>query len=99
MNETAARAWIKSIGNVILEGTSITNTTVDDAVVKMFFDAIDNDILWGLLWPLIDDIFAESVLVKASPELCAESEKAGIDPMTILAIITAIFNLWKQFRK
>ena len=99
MNSVETRAWFKQIGEVILQGTSITNTTVDDTVVGMFFSALDNDTLWAVLWPFIDDIFQESVLVKASPELAAEAEKAGIDPMTIIAIVTAIFNLWQQFKK
>lgn len=99
MNETEVRAWIKQVGQVILQGTSITNTTVDDTVVGMFFNALDNEVVWRFLWPLIDDIFQESTLVKASPGLTAEAEKVGIDPMTIIAIVTAIFNLWKQFRK
>jgi len=98
MNEVQARTWIKSVGSVILEGASITNTTVDDAVVKMFFDAVDNDIVWGLLWPLIDGIFEESTLVKSDLEFVAAAEKASIDPLTILAIITAIYDLWKKFR-
>ena len=98
MTESEVRAWFKQIGEVILQGTSITNTAIDDKVVAMFFNTLESDVVWGLLWPFIDDIFQESPLVRADQSLVAEAEKAGIDPMTIIAIITAVFNLWRQFR-
>ena len=99
MNEQQARTWIKSVGAVVLEGTSITNTAIDDTVVKMFFDALDNDMIWGLMWPIIDGIFEESPLTKSDTEFVAAAEAAAIDPMTIIAIVTAIFELWRKFRR
>ena len=99
MIESEVRTWFKEIGEVIIKGTTITDTAIDDKVVEMFFAALENDLVWGLLWPVIDDIFAESVLVKSTGELDVAADKAGIDPLTIIAIVQALFSLWQQFRR
>jgi hypothetical protein len=99
MVENEVRVWFKEIGEVILKGASITEMPIDDKVVQMFFTALSNDLIWSFVWPVIDDIFSESVLVKSTAEFNAAAEKAAIDPLTIIAIVQALFSLWKQFRK
>lgn len=99
MDEQQTRQWFRDIGKVMLEGATITNTPIDDNVIGMFFNALDQDFIWNLLWPLIDDIFTESVLVKSTAELDGACKATMIDPATLIAIITAIYNLWKMFRK
>jgi hypothetical protein len=37
--------------------------------------------------------------VGAPEELVSEADKAGIDPLTILAIVNAVIELIKAFRK
>jgi hypothetical protein len=99
MTEAQARQWFRDIGNVMLQGATITNTPIDDNAIGMFFNALDQDFIWGLLWPVIDDIFTESVLVKGTGALDEACKATMIDPATLIAIVTAIYNLWKMFRK
>jgi hypothetical protein len=99
MNEAEVRAWIKEIGTVVLKGATITNTTVDDQVIGMFFTALDNDFVWKFLWPLIDGIFTDETLVQASPEFDEACATKAIDPLTIIAIVKAIYEIWKMFKK
>jgi hypothetical protein len=99
MIESEVRVWFKEIGEVVLKGATITDNAIDDKVVGMFFSALENDLVWSFLWPVIDDIFAESTLVKSTGELDVAADKAGIDPLTIIAIVQALFSLWKQFKR
>lgn len=99
MTEAEARQWIKEVGVVIAKGVSITTTEVDDKVVAMFFDAIDSDFIWGLLWPLVDGWFEDSDKVMATADLEGACEAKMINPLTVIAIVKAIIEVWKLFKK
>lgn len=100
MDEQQARKWVRDGMSWIGQGTTITNTLIDDKIVAMAMSAIDSDLLWPWIWNLIDGLVADPPLTMAADEefTCA-AEKAGIDPMTIIAIISAVVELWRKFRK
>lgn len=101
MTENEARNFISSGLAWIQSGTTLTNTPIDDNVVQMALAAVNSDILWPWIWTLIDDLMSDSPLVSGSStaEMEAAADKAGIDPLTIIAIVTAIVDLWRKFRK
>jgi hypothetical protein len=99
MNEIEVRQWFKEIGAVVIKGASITSTELDDKVVAMFFNALDSDLVWGFLWPIIDGMFTDETLVQSSPEFNDACTAKAINPLAIIAIVKALIDLYKMFRK
>ena len=99
MNEIEVRQWFQEIGAVVIKGASITNTELDDKVAAMFFHALDSDLVWGFLWPIIDGMFTDETLVQSSPEFNDACAAKAINPLTVIAIVKALLDLYKMFRK
>jgi hypothetical protein len=100
MEEAAARAWIRKMVEVIREGLTITPTTVDDGVADMVLRAIDNDLLWSWLWSALDGVLDPGVtpIGATPPETEQELVAKGVNPLLVLSIVKAIYDLWKMFR-
>ena len=82
---------------------NLSQNTIDDAAIAAAQQAVANDLLWGWMWRMIELLFDdEDGLIVSSEnvaeELKAEAAVVGLDPATIIAIITAIVQLIKLFR-
>ena len=99
MDEIQVRQWFREIGTVVLKGTTITNTAVDDQIVGMFFNALDNDLVWSFLWPIIDGMFVDTNKLMATEDFDDVCETKAINPLMIIAIVKALIDLWNQFKK
>jgi len=102
MNETDARAWLRSGIEWIREGLTLTTTTVDDSVADMVLKALDNELIWGWLWSVLDGMLDGDVQpIGATPipvAVQAETEAAAINPLLVLQIVKLIYDLWQTFR-
>jgi hypothetical protein len=99
MTESEVRQWMKEIGVVVAKAATITTNDVDDKVVKMFFDALDNDWIWSLLWPIVDGLFEDDTKVMATADFDDACSTKMINPLTVIAIVRAIIALYNQFKK
>jgi hypothetical protein len=99
MNEAEVRVWFKEIGTVVLKGTTITQTPVDDQVVAMFFNALENDFVWQFLWPIIDGLFVDADKVMATEDFSDACTAKAINPLVILSIVKTIIDLWNLWKK
>jgi hypothetical protein len=98
--ESEVRTWCKGVvalGDVIAD---LTTTTVDDEAVAFLDRVVTDDENWAIAWQVMQFLFAgdEDSAKVGAMEL---GDKTGIDPATIIAIITAILELldWWRNRK
>lgn len=97
MNETQARVWIRQIIEVVRQGATLTEFTIDDQAAEMALKAIDSELLWSWLWKVIGGLLeGDDVNVVGAP---GPEELGAIDPLMVIAIIKAVVELWKAFRK
>ena len=109
-DKEAVRAWLLKlceIASMLL--TERTPTEADDAVLAFLERSIANPALFDPIYELLvamldrDDInlgASEAATEPAAPgTLAAEAKAAGIDPMTILAIVEAVVGLIKLIRE
>jgi len=101
MNESQARVFVRQIIEVIKTGATLTEITIDDQIAEMALKAVDNDLLWAWIYKVICRFLADDdpIIVAEECPCPVGAEVVGIDPLTILAIIKAVVDLWKQFRK
>ena len=102
MNENEARKWIGAGLQWIATGATLTPTVIDDQAVAIVTKALESDVIWGWAWRLLDGFVDGSTLVESEPvadDVSAASAEVGIDPLTIIAIVKAIADLIKLFRK
>ena len=102
MNENEARQWIGAGLQWIATGATLTPTGIDDQAVVIVMKALESDVIWGWAWRLLDGFVDGSTLVESEPvadDVSAASAEVGIDPLTIIAIVKAIADLIKLFRK
>ena len=76
----------------------------DDQVALLFRVVLDDDESWAAFHTLLVDMFVaeerdDQAAFAARGEKCAElGEKVGIDPITIMTIISTIIALFKMWR-
>lgn len=102
MDENEARLWISDGLQWIAEGATITPTAIDDQAVAIVIKALESDIIWSWAWKLLEGMLGGSALVESGPvaaEVTAASAEVGIDPLTIIAIVKAIAEMIKLFRR
>lgn len=102
MNEAQARVFVRQIIEVIKTGTTLTSITIDDQIAEMALKAVDNDLLWAWIYKLIEKFLSsdDPIIVGAEDDCpLLQADAAAINPLTIIAIVKAIVDLWKMFRK
>ena len=100
MTENEARVWVRQIIEVIRKGATLTTTEVDVKVCDMVLLAVDSNTLWPWIWQLLSRFLSDDdgLLVGDIPEP-VEAAEMGLNPLMIIAIIKAIAELIKLFRK
>jgi hypothetical protein len=101
MTESEARIWIRAIIEVMRKGATLTSITIDDKVCDMLLTAVDSDTLWAWIYQLLSRFLAsdDDGLLVGDIHEPVEAAEMGMDPLTIIAIIKAIAELIKLFRK
>jgi len=102
-DKEATRAWLLKLCEIAGLLAERTPTPADDAVLAFLERSIGNpalfDPIYDLLTALLGAEDGESQKVGLTPTLAGEAEKAGIDPLTILAIVEAVASLIKMIRE
>jgi hypothetical protein len=99
-DEAACRVWCRNavaLGDLV---DDLTDTTVDDQAVQFLAGVVNDNEKWALawqVWEMVTSGVEEEDLPKSSAVVDA-GDKLGIDPATIIAIVTAILELIKWFR-
>ena len=100
-DKEATRAWLLKLCDVAKLLTEQTPTPADDAVLAFLERSIGNPAMFDPIYDLLGALLAgngDAPVAMAFP-LTSEAEKAGIDPMTILAIVEAVVGLIKLIRE
>ncbi len=100
-NELEVRKWFQLAADVGEEVAATTDTKVDDFVAEVAQKSLESDIVWAFIYGLISKAAnGEEVEIGAmDAELCAAAESVGIDPITIIAMISAAIQLIKLIRE
>ena len=108
-NKEATREWLISLLGIAQSLTDRTPNEADDRVVEFLVRSVANEKLFDPIYDLLvalldrDDInlgASEAATEPAAPgTLAAEAKAAGIDPLTILAIVEAVATLVKLIRE
>ncbi len=102
-DKEATREWLISLLGIAQSLTDRTPNEADDRVVEFLVRSVANeklfDPIYDLLVALLGAEDGESQKVGSTPALAGEAEKAGIDPVTIVAIIEAVASLIKLIRE
>ena len=102
-DKEATRQWLLNLCEIAKLLTERTPTEADDAVLAFLERSIANpalfDPIYELLVALLGAKDGESPKVGLTPMLAAEANKAGIDPLTIVAVIEAVVGLIKLIRE
>ena len=105
-DSAACRAFL---GRVLVLGqkwAAASDTTLDDQLVQVGETLLSNDAAWNVVWAIFDKLVNaddDQGILLSDPEVQVKATEAadvvGIDPATIIAIITAIvqlIQLWKN---
>jgi uncharacterized membrane protein affecting hemolysin expression len=101
-DKQATQKWLLELCSIGKLLTDRTPTPADDAVLAFLERSIGNPALFDPIYDLLTALLAgagESQKVGLTPALAGEAEKAGIDPLTILAIVEAVASLIKLIRE
>lgn len=101
-NKEATREWLISLLGIAQSLTDRTPNEADDRVVEFLVRSVAEPKLFDPIYDLLTALLAappETVACMAPPTLAAEAEKAGIDPVTIVAIIEAVAAIIKLIRE
>jgi len=102
-DKEATRAWLLNLCEIAGLLAGRTPTPADDAVLAFLERSIGNpalfDPIYDLLVALLGAEDGESQKVGLTPALAAGANKAGIDPLTILAIVEAVAALIRLIRE
>jgi len=104
-DKEATRAWLLKLCEIAGLLVERTPTEADDAVLAFLERSIGNDDLFDPIYRLLlavlstDETLTASEAETATQPLAAEAEKAGIDPLTILAVVEAVVGLIKLIRE
>jgi hypothetical protein len=101
-DKEAVREWLISLLGIAQSLTDRTPNEADDRVVEFLVRSVANEKLFDPIYDLLTALLTappETVACMAPPTLAAEAEKAGIDPVTIVAIIEAVAAIIKLIRE
>lgn len=100
-DKEATRQWLLKLCEIAGLLTERTPTPADDAVLAFLERSISNPAMFDPIYDLLAALLAgngDAPVAMAFP-LTSEAEKAGIDPMTILAIVEAVVGLIQLIRE
>ena len=100
-DKEAVRAWLLKLCEIDGLLTERTPTPADDAVLAFLERSIGDPKLFDPIYDLLTTLLAhdDGPETLASQELTEATLKAGIDPLTILAIVEAVAALIKLIRE
>ena len=101
-DKAAVQTWLLNLCEIAGLLTDRTPTEADDAVLAFLERSIANPALFDPIYELLTAMLTappEAVACTAPPTMAAEAKAAGIDPMTILAIVEAVVGLIKLIRE
>jgi hypothetical protein len=100
-DKEAVRAWLLKLCDVAKLLTDRTPTPADDAIVAFLERSISDPKLFDPIFGLLTTLLAtdDGPETLASAELTEATISAGIDPVTIMAIIEAVAALVKLIRE
>ena len=100
-DKAAAQTWLLNLCEIAGLLTERTPTEADDAVLAFLERSIGDPKLFDPIYDLLTALLAhdDGPETLASRELTEATLKAGIDPMTILAIVEAVAALVKLIRE
>ncbi len=100
-DKEAVRAWLLKLCDVAKLLTDRTPTPADDAIVAFLERSISDPKLFDPIFGLLTTLLAtdDGPETLASAELTDATISAGIDPLTIMAIIEAVVGLIKLIRE
>lgn len=97
-DEALVRDWVRdAIGTAGLAAVW-TPTEYDDRAVGFLGGVVDSDAAWGLMYPMIRRALA-ALPQEEMPTATAAEELPGIDPATIILIVTTVIELIKMIRE
>lgn len=104
-SETSAREFLTNkLGPTLAGLADVTETTIDNTIAAIIRRSWEDPEAWPLWWDMLrQDVVARSAAAESetiaalAAHMQARYEGAeAIDPSTIIAVITAIFQLLKQ---
>lgn len=100
-DKATVRQWLLNLCEIAKLLTERTPTEADDAVLAFLERSIADPALFDPIYDLLTALLAhdDGPETLASQELTEATLKAGIDPVTILAIIEAVAGLIKLIRE
>jgi hypothetical protein len=101
-DKAAVQTWLLTLCDIAKLLTERTPTPADDAVLAFLERSIANPALFDPIYELLMALLTappETVACMTPPTLAAEAKAAGIDPVTILAIIEAVAAIIKLIRE
>lgn len=95
MTQEQARAFILKVLDCAGDISALIPGTIDDTIVVSAKKAVENDLLWGWIWAAIGRLVdgGDPVIVGDAPV-----EVEGINPLVLIALVKAIYELYKQLR-
>lgn len=99
-NELEVRKWVQLAADIGDEAAEFTKTEVDDFVAEVAQAVVKSDVLWAMTYGLISKALSgEAVTASEDTDLRQAAEDASIDPITIIALVSAIVQLIKLIRE
>jgi hypothetical protein len=100
-DKEATRQWLLKLCEIAKLLTERTPTPADDKVLAFLERSIADSALFDPIYDLLTALLAhdDGPETLASQELTEATLKAGIDPLTILAIVEAVVGLIKLIRE
>ena len=96
MTQEQARAFILKVLDCAGDISALIPGTIDDTIVVSAKKAVENDLLWGWIWAAI----SRWVQSEDDPIIVGDApvEVEGINPLVLIALVKAIYELYKQLR-
>jgi len=96
--EAELRAWVRSVFEMADELADMSATPVDDQLVQVALKLVNDDEIWSLAYQMLVAIVTDDDN-KVGASFNQLTSKAGIDPLTIMALIKMIAEIIQQFRR
>lgn len=98
------RAWCQAVSGACGDVAPLTPTELDDDLVAALDSILANDEAWAALHGLVASWFASDEHVvygspQSQPQVRAVATAAGIDPLTVIAIVQTIIQLVQWLRE